>query len=72
MNLSETYKEKLMMVEQDKEIYKVRGDKFEKEFSTCSDELGKCMANTPSRATWFGIGFVSAVVLGTAAAVAIK
>jgi len=72
IQLSDSYKEKLLFVEADKEIFRERGDKFEIEYSICADELNKCQVETPSKFTWFGVGFVSAAVLGIVGIVLVK
>lgn len=61
-SLNDKYKEKITGLELDKEILKVRGDKFETEFNNCGTDLTKCMENKPSRLTWFGAGVITTLL----------
>ena len=70
--LSEDYRKKTLLLEQDKTDLKLRGDKFEKVYTTCNDDLNKCEQSKPSRMVWYGAGFVSAIVLGIVAVYTIK
>ena len=63
-SLSEQYKKKTTLLEDDKKLLRDRGDKFETVYKSCSDDLNKCNENTPSRFTWFGIGSVTTAILG--------
>jgi len=69
--ISEQYQLKIDGLTKDKEIHKVRAEKFEKGFTETSKALTDCKNDTPSKLSWFGIGFVTAIILGTAAAFAI-
>jgi len=56
----------------DKAIFQKNVDLYKKSTDELAQRLSDCQTNKPSRFTWFGIGFLSAVVLGTLAAFAIK
>jgi hypothetical protein len=70
--LSDEYIKKISLLEKDKDVYKVRGDRFEEEYNKCSDGFNKCTESKPSRFTWFGVGFVSACIVGITGIVLIK
>jgi hypothetical protein len=72
LTLSQKYEGKITGLELDKDIYKTRGDKLEKEFSTCSKQLSDCEESKPSRFVWFGVGFISALVVGIVSAFAFR
>lgn len=40
-----------------------RAEGYKEEWDTCSDALTECQQSKPSRATWFGAGFGSALVV---------
>jgi hypothetical protein len=64
VNLSVKCAEKSKLLEQDKVILTERGDRFEKVYSECSDNLNKCNEDKPSRYTWFSLGAITTLVLG--------
>jgi hypothetical protein len=45
---------------------------FKKELVEKDKELTKCIIAKPSRATWFGVGFLSALLIVIVSALAIK
>lgn len=71
-NLSEQYKLKSEGLQKDKEIQSKRAQEFQDLYKGTSKDLDKCLESKPSRFTWFGVGFLTAVILGTAAAFAIS
>ena len=70
-NLSEQYRLKVDGLSKDKEIQTERANSLEQLYKDTNKDLTKCKNNTTSRFNWFGIGFVTAVIVGTAAAFAI-
>ena len=72
LKLSDTYKEKVSLIQKDKEILKKRGDDFEKQYKATSKDLNECIENTPSRLVWYGIGFLTAFILGVGTIFMIK
>lgn len=72
LTLSTEYKSKIDLLVQDKADLRLRGDKLEKVYTTCTSDLNECKQEKPSRVLWFGVGFVSAIVLGVVGAFAIR
>lgn len=72
LNLSNEYKEKILFLEKDKEILKVRGDKFEDVYISTSKDLIKCKDNTPSRVSWYTYGVISTLIAITVGLFALK
>jgi hypothetical protein len=70
--LTKEFETKIKYLELDKTELKTRGDKFEKVYTTCTDDLKKCEESKPSRLTWFGVGFVSALIVGIVSAFAFR
>lgn len=62
--LSETYKQKTDLLMEDSKILRERGDKFEKAYIEKSEQLNECIDSKPSRFVWYGMGFLSAVLIG--------
>lgn len=56
----------------DKGIQTGRANQLQDEYSKCTKELADEKINKPSRFTWFGYGFISAMVVGLAAIFAVK
>lgn len=63
-NLSNEYKDKIDLLNKDKVDLTLRGDRFEKVYTTCVNDLNKCTEAKPSRLVWYGAGVVSTLVLG--------
>lgn len=70
--LSEVYKTKVSLLEEDKVLLRERGDKFETNYNKCVTDLNDTIEKQPSRLVWFGGGVVVTLILGIVAAFAIK
>lgn len=72
LELSTVHEDKIVEIEKDKVIYKIRGDKFEDLFTKCSSSLQDCENSKPSRLVWFSSGVIGTLVFGIVALFLVK
>jgi hypothetical protein len=53
----------ITLLKTDKQILKEGIGKYQESYTKCTEDLNKEIESKPSRFTWFGIGFLTAVVL---------
>jgi hypothetical protein len=70
--LSNEYKTKIELLDKDKVDLRLRGDQFEKVYTTCTSDLNDCKQAKPSRLVWYGAGVITTLVLGLATVFMIK